>query len=395
METHQVLELIDGSVALQSDGAHDLIRFFPPFMERYRAAASTLPYHINIVDELRAGENAHSRILTRLLQQKTEGGKFEILESLIRYIGKKRASFGGIAVKNPEITQEKERIDLWVRDKDGKYAIVFENKVHGARDAGEQLSRYIDRTKDHGFSEEQIYVVYLSRTGEKQPDEQTWGGYREKFEDRYVNLSFQDDILRWLTDRVPSEVSAHGKYLSSALEQYIDHLQGMFELREIYQKLNMKLQEFIKQEWGLTDDATPQQNIATLQAKQEEINKINNQIDALKKDFEKRIFQEWQTDLKQKYPAFEQLPINGDGVLLNIPYKDISIHVLASDYGDKLICQVDTHHLENAEFPKEVRDKISHLLPKEDGASGLWKELPRDAYDETYQLLLAVLGVIE
>ena len=77
----------------------------------------------------------------------------------------------------------------------------------------------------------------------------------------------------------------------------------------------MELQEFIKQEWGLTD-ATPQQNIATLLAKQEEIKKINNQIDALKNSFENSVFQEWKTDLKQKYPAFEQVTKEAAGVII-------------------------------------------------------------------------------
>ena len=390
METNKVLDLVDGANAPQLDAAQQFLRFVPSFMENYRAAEAKLPYHINVVDELRAGENAHSRILTRLLQQKTPYGKYEILESLIRYIQGKRASFSAIRVENPEITQEKERIDLWVRD--SGYSIIFENKVHGASDQSEQLSRYIDRTKDCGYDEKQIYVVYLSPTCDKQPDEQTWGGYREKFEDRFVNLSFKDDILRWLTDSVMPEVRVRDKYLSSAVEQYMDHLEGMFELRNINQKMNMELHEFIKQEWRLND--APKKNVATLQAKQEEIKKINNQIDLLKNEFGKSIFQEWKTDLKSKYSAYKQEEAI-EGVKLIIPFKDISLQVLASVYEGQLICQVDTFHLENAEFPQEVKEKTGRLLPAEDGPTGIWKSLQRDAYDETYKLLLQVIEIIE
>jgi len=389
METNNVLDFIDRAIALQFDATQQFLRFIPSFMENWRRAASKLPYHINVVDELHAGENAHSRILTRLLQQKTPYGKFEILESLIRYIQGRRTSFSAIRVEKPEITQERERIDLWVRDRG--YSIVFENKVHWASDQSEQLSRYIDRTKERGYAEKQIYVVYLSPTYDKQPDEQTWGDYREKFEDRFVNLSFKDDILRWLTDCVMPDVSIRDKYLSSALEQYIDHLEGMFELRNINQKMNMELQEFIKQEWGL-NDATPKKNIATLQAKQEEINKINNQIELLKNEFGKSIFQEWKTDLMSKYPAYEQEPI--EGVKLIIPFKNISVQVLAGVYAGQLICQVDTLHLEDAEFPQEVKEKTGHLLPRNDGPTAIWKDLPRDAYDETYELLLKVIEII-
>ena len=49
----------------------------------YKKVALKLPYHINVIDELYANENAHSRILAKLLQQKTAHNRFEILESFI------------------------------------------------------------------------------------------------------------------------------------------------------------------------------------------------------------------------------------------------------------------------------------------------------------------------
>ena len=203
-----MIDFINRAIALELDNTKELLRFIPAFMENHRKAEAKLPYHINLIDELRADENAHSRILAKLLQQKTPYGKFEILESLIRYIKEKSVSFGNIRIENPAITQETERIDLWVKDKN--YAIIVENKVHWASDQWEQLSRYIDRTKESGFKEEQIYVVYLSPTYDKLPDDQTWGGYREKFADRFINLSFRDDILTWLSERVlPITAMAH------------------------------------------------------------------------------------------------------------------------------------------------------------------------------------------
>ena len=86
-----------------------------------------LPYHLNVIDELYINENGHSRILAKLLQYKSQTQQYEMLESLIDFIAEnlKKDSFGSIKVVNPEITQEKERIDLWVREK-GQYAIIFE-----------------------------------------------------------------------------------------------------------------------------------------------------------------------------------------------------------------------------------------------------------------------------
>ena len=81
-------------------------------------------------------------------------------------------SFSKIKIKNPEITQEKERIDLWVKDKD--YAIIFENKVYDANDQEAQIARYIVKTRAYRFSDDKIYVIYMPSTGEKEASEQTW-----------------------------------------------------------------------------------------------------------------------------------------------------------------------------------------------------------------------------
>ena len=48
-----------------------LYKFFDDFGEIYRREKRRLPYHINIIDELRAIENAHSRILGMFLDRKS------------------------------------------------------------------------------------------------------------------------------------------------------------------------------------------------------------------------------------------------------------------------------------------------------------------------------------
>ena len=47
----------------------------------------------------------------------------------------------------------------------GNYAIIFENKIYDANDQEAQLSRYIDKTKECHFDENNIFVVYLSQIG--------------------------------------------------------------------------------------------------------------------------------------------------------------------------------------------------------------------------------------
>ena len=189
---------------------------------------SKLPYHLNVIDELHINENAHSRILTKLLQYKSESGRYEFLESLLAYIVTKRdcTAFGYIIIKEPQITQEKCRIDLWVRDKE--YAIIFENKVYNARDQEHQLSKYINQTKQCNYREEQIFVVYLSSWGQE-PEEQSWDKYKDVFASRYVNLSFRDDIVNWLKKQVILNIRDKDFYLNSAVLQYIDYLEGIYK----------------------------------------------------------------------------------------------------------------------------------------------------------------------
>ena len=384
----EIFSLIDKVNAQEFDNTKKLLIFVLTFMDKYRKEEAKLPYHINLIDELHANENAHSRILAKLLQQKTPYGKHEILESFVRYLASQSVSFGNIHVKNPHITQETERIDLWIRDKD--YAIIVENKIHWAGDQSEQLSRYINNTKGHGYREEQIYIIYLSPIDDKTPDEQTWGAYREKFKERYINLSYKYDILRWLTEEVLPNMRLKDKFLSSALEQYIDHLEGMFDLRTINKKMNMELQEFIRTELGLTGN--PQDDIVILSEKQEDINKVNNQLQLLKDKAEKEIYRNWQEFLKTKYPKYQLVKEDRRAGLI-IPIKDTTVRVSVSCDG-RLFCQVDMDHKENENLPQGIEESVKRLLPLKNNNNQIWQYLPRDAYNDVYNLLLEVIEIL-
>ena len=274
----------------------ELLLFLNDFNEIYIKEEEKLPYHINLIDELHASENAHSRILVKLLQQQEPINKrFEILDSFLKYIVQKYSTyedFGKIKIYKPEITQEKRRIDLWIRD--NNYAIVFENKVGWAGDQMSQLERYIDVTKEYNFKEEQIFVLYLPPTYEKEPDEQTWGKYygQEIYNKRYLNLSFKDDILPWLKNNVLPSIRKSDYFLSSSIEQYIDHLEGMFSLREINKNMNMELQNFIKAKLGI-NDVEPEIALKIVSDKREEMENAITQLEFIQEEI--------QTELNDKY----------------------------------------------------------------------------------------------
>jgi len=386
----QEAENMQDKIAQKFDNSKKNWNFMSAYLEKYRKAEAKLPYHINLIDELHADENAHSRILAKLLKQKSPYGKYEILESFVRYLATKSVYFGNIHVKNPDIMQEIEHIDLWIRDKAGNYAIIVENKIHWASDQKVQLSRYIDKTKGQSFEEEQIYVIYLSPIYDKTPDEQTWGSYKEKFQERFINLSYKDDILSWLINEVLPNVRLKDKFLSSALEQYIDSLEGLFDLRTINKQMNMELQEFIKQELGLTGN--PQDDFDKLWTKQDEINKISYQIDTLRNNCEQEIFKQWKDIVKEKYTNYQQIDIY-DGVGLEIPVKDTSVQVMIGIYSGDLFYQVNTHSTD-VSLPQEVIDKVGRLLPRKSGRHTIWAPLPRVAHDEVFRKFCEVVEIL-
>ena len=242
-----------------------LLDFVSEFAKRYEEEKRKLPYHLNIIDELHIKENAHSRILMKLLCYQNDKDEYEILQSLLEYMQKKKEAFSNIKVKKPKITQEEQRIDLWVRDEG--YAIIFENKIYNAIDQEEQICRYIEKTKTEGYKVENIYVIYLSQDG-KEPEEQTWGDYKEEFKDRYLNLSFRYNILPWLREHVLPNISLKDVYLKCAIKQYIDYLEGLFNLRTIQKPMIMELNDFIKENLNL-NDKSPQKCLEILKKKKD------------------------------------------------------------------------------------------------------------------------------
>lgn len=258
-----------------------------------------LPYHLNIIDELHINENGHSRILCKLLQYKSQSGEYVVLQSLLGYIAEQNSEYRSIHIHSPLITQEQCRIDLWVRDRVGGYAIIFENKVYNATDQEAQLSRYIECTKANGFTDKQIFVVYLSQQG-SEPAEQSWGAYNSEYKQRYINLSFRDDILPWLKKCVIPTVPDKDYILRCAIEQYTDYLDGVFGFRTIDKELNMRVEECIKERLGLTGQVYD--DYRTIRQYQDDVNTVLNHLERLKGNIENQMFQGWKIALTEHFP---------------------------------------------------------------------------------------------
>ncbi len=400
METHTEYDKISASLQTFSDiqaaALHEYEKLLS-FADEYKKVSDkekrSLPYQINVIDELHINENGHSRILTQLLKFANAKGEYELLESLIGYIKNLHNAdeWERIKVRRPDPTHEIARIDLWVRDTD--YAIIFENKIYNANDQDAQLSRYIDRTKAEGYAEQDIFVVYLSQTGQE-PDDQTWGDYKQAFADRYVNLSFCDDILPWLKREVLPNVREKDICLKSAVIQYIDYLEGLFFLKSIYKTMNMNLEKIISSHFELDKCKDDKERVRLLSEKIDDIKELEQQMDNVWNAFRQRIFDGWKQDVKMKYPDLEPgYPEDYMGVSMMIGKKKVVIRLSEDNNG--LYCQVEydyslperQRNLNNSPLI-DLRDVLSQPRKISDS---IWKYFGFNDYDEVYSCFLDVV----
>ena len=361
-----------------------LLIFADSFKEALTKEKRQLPYHINVIDELHINENAHSRILLKLLQFRNTKGEYEILESLLSYIKRKTHSvqFERIQFDKPLITQEETRIDLWIRDYATGYSVIFENKVYNAKDQEEQLSRYIDKTIEEGFKESNIFVIYLP-SDRHEPADQSWGKYKEEFRERYINLSFRNDILTWLKVEIFPNIRFKDVYLNSAVSQYIDYLEGYFLLRTINNKMNMKLDELISNHFELEKFNNPQECIKAIQDKIDDIQKLINSMYSYKDRLRQQIFDNWQKEVKDKFPDLE-CGMRGDYVDVRFHLDGKNFYVNINKDEEGLFCQVISEDGSNIKDTRIM--ELEDLLPEHQAtiSCDLWKHFREDEYDQVF-----------
>lgn len=302
------------------------------FKELYKEEKSNLPYHINLIDELHADENAHSRILAKLLRYK-EDNKYPFLKSFFTNL-----CGLDLIIEKPRVEKVDScgRIDIPIFDE--KYVVVIENKVTDKAtdqntDKGGQLARYIE-TIHENFKKpfESIYVVYTPKYT-REPMSECWvnkenHSYQSEFSSRYFSMSYRDKIYPWLRDEILPNIADKDLYLQSAVQQYIDYLEGIFKLRKIDKNMNMKLQKFIKEELGI-DDNDPENGVEILSEKEQELNNALTQILELKNKYKiqivKKSFENWKTLLSNNYPERE---VVGDTFKIDKDYINIGVKFL-------------------------------------------------------------------
>lgn len=384
----------------------DLGMFLKRFIIKYDEEKAKLPYHMNLLDELHANENAHSRILGKLLMQRNpENGRCEMLESFVRFVVKRKDKYACIKICNPKISLEERRIDLWVKDKD--YTIIIENKVRNAKDQPRQIERYIDAAKNAGFIEKQIYVAYLPPTGLKEPSNDSWGKYLSSdiYEKRYVKLSYDVEIFDWLKSDVLPNIRRRDVYLSSAVEQYVDYLEGMFSLRTIDKPMNMELQKLILDELKLNQLPIEEQ-YGKINAMQEKLENLMVQLSQIKESKKKEWFASWEERLKSDgykvcgnwkdnwdnassiwKKLWVELPIDGEVVVLTIEYDAKADETYVG------ICKVKENEniSESSLLKSKVFNDIKENLCMQGESNEWWYCWKYTTFEDAYNLLKSLI----
>ena len=372
----------------------DLLRIGELFCRTYESEKLKLPYHLNIIDELHINENGHSRILMRLFCYRNEKGEYEFLKSFIDYIHSNTHSdeFKRIKIDNPIISQEEQRIDLWVRDK--SYAIIFENKIYNAADQDAQIHRYIEKTRGKGYNINNIFVIYLPQYYHE-PDDQSWGEYKKDFGSRFAIIPFQDGIIKWLKEYVLPNIRYKDQYLFSAVTQYIDYLEGLFGLRTINKSLIMNLEKLFDEHFELSNCSSDKKRFEVLKEKISDFETITNQMRALKNKYRQNIIESRKDDIKILYPMLQECHFPDKFVGVDINYYGKMVHVFIYTETKRTYCQIEY----DRNLPKEDR-RISEtpvMKLKEEGLlidsndTQLWKYFELDDIDGVYNCFLEVI----
>ena len=267
----------DDSKTLRQEKAKFLLDLAKSYNEEREEELGKLPFRYNVLEEVGVNENAHTRLLMRLLEYEPARQHF------FDYLKKVRG-FDSPTMYKPKITSEKHRIDGLIQE-EGEYAIIIENKVCGAVEQGRQLEKYIDKCKkDLGDDLKKVYILYLVNSQGQAPSEQTWGKYGpESFGDRYKLLSYAEDIIAWiekLQKNFEGKTDDESKSLQAGIAQYLDYLKLMFKIDE-YSKKKKDLTIYVEEELGLKNK-TVAKALTFLEQQQESIEDLN-----LRSEFER------------------------------------------------------------------------------------------------------------
>ena len=189
-------------------------------------------FSFNVLDDVQLNENAHTRILVKLLQHP------EIGRSFLRMLGE---SFPDSGLKKlvedsgedvPKTSCFSENVDARIRLKD--ISVLVENKVKDADDQDAQIDRYVEAEENKNGGKGLTFVVYLTKDGKKKVSDASFArtrellGYRSEADyGRFLAANYRDHILPWLRNSVFAWAKENGETtLGAGIAQYVDYIEG-------------------------------------------------------------------------------------------------------------------------------------------------------------------------
>ena len=201
-------------------------------------------------------------------------------------------------INDPKITAEKHRIDALIIDTD--FAVIIENKIHGAIDQPEQIQRYINAVNQYKITENNIFIIYMTREGDAPSEDSFPKLLQDKFKSRFKQISYRQDIIEWLIKEVIPLCKMKEDFLNSALLQYIDHLEGMFHLRTIDKPMRTELTKHLEEILKLDDNSS--RNVRVISEKLEDIDTIKSFLEDLRLS---NYFKSWANHIKTDFPGYK------------------------------------------------------------------------------------------
>lgn len=309
-------------------------------------------YYLNLIDLFNPKEPTTSKMLERIFSYNSKDGYIVLHSFCHRFL--EASGFNCRNISVPEIIAERNgHIDIRIHE-DGKYAIIIENKLKGADFQRNQIARYIQKIKEEGFENEQIYIVILPKYKDIRIRPSVWRlppdyksatnanrkcamyddklcwcdcldikltkeeskhcrscitSWRDEFSDRTIIL--HQDFTTWLIN-TETIIPQRELNVRSAILQFADYLNGLYDTR-IDQKLNKMITDFLRDKLEL---GTSVSDWKKLNNKIEEVKELEEGLRTLRTEMSSDLIDLWHERLLKKWPMLRNEPRKSFGILI-------------------------------------------------------------------------------
>lgn len=351
---------------------NDIFEFIKKFVIAKEKNRTLLQYNLNLIDELHANENAHTRILLKLLEFELNRKKV-ILEEFFNLLNEKLANQKIPIADDYKITGQFEFIDGYIWSDFLKTAIIIENKINWACDQDEQIQRYIETAKNYGINEKNIFVVYLTDNGIKKVSDYSFTDSAKKMLDwkdsenqgRFIEINYQDDILPFLNEVFDNFSFSKEKVLKSAIFQYIDYLEGRFGMRKTEKEFEKAMNEDLLKILNLDENLSEREKFDKIEKIQWELwnalDKVKDEVYPNRPDVR---LNEYFDFFKDKKGSFDDIFIwkQGKGLIFRNCKKftnyEIKFEIYPKDDETDIIFKVQ-EEIEDKDFIKNILEKMN------------------------------------